>query len=78
MADPAGLAYRVSPTLCSRDIIKFLHKKGDSSVCDNHRTLTLQSVIGKVYTSILRARLQQWLESSYWSRSPSCSCRLLA
>ena len=62
-----------APAVFSSDIIKYMHKKGDSSECDNHRTITLQSVIGKVYASIIRARLQQWLEAQLLE--PQCGFR---
>ena len=51
-----------APPLFKRDVIIFLHKKGDSSQCTNHRTITLQSVVGKVYSSVIRARFVAWLE----------------
>ena len=46
----------------ARGIIVPLYKDGDSRNVDNYRGITLLSVVGKLYTSILNNRISKWLE----------------
>ena len=39
-----------------------IHKDGDKTVPDNYRGITLLSVVGKVYTAVLNARITEWSE----------------
>jgi hypothetical protein len=50
------------PEPWSQAIIIPLHKKGDTRVPDNFRGISLLSIIGKCYTSILNKRLYYWLD----------------
>ena len=45
-----------------------LHKGGDSCDIGNYREITLGSHIGKVFCSVLNARLSEAMESKYWAR----------
>ena len=40
-----------------------LHKKGNKSLPDNYRGITLLSVLGKIFTSVLNKRLDTWAEA---------------
>ena len=53
-----NLAYRteVAPLDWQRGLISPIRKKGDVTVCDNHRGITLLAHTGKVYTRILETR----------------------
>ena len=53
-----NLAYRtdVSPLDWQRGLISPIRKKGDVTVCDNYRVITLLAHTGKVYTRILDTR----------------------
>lgn len=46
-----------------RGIVVPLHKDGDKRQPLNYRPITLLSIVGKVYTSVLCARLTDWAES---------------
>jgi len=46
----------------ARGVIVPIHKEGDPKDPDNYRGITLLSVVGKVYTTVLNSRLSQWLE----------------
>ncbi|KAK6019872.1 endonuclease/exonuclease/phosphatase family protein, partial [Ostertagia ostertagi] len=48
----------VVPTTWKRSIIVPIHKKGDITECKNYRGISLLSVVGKVFTKIINARLQ--------------------
>ena len=52
----------VVPSDWARGIIVPLYKDGDKKNVDNYRGITLLSVVGKLYTSILNNRISQWLE----------------
>ena len=39
-----------------------LHKKGNIGNVENYRGITLLSVVGKLFTSILNTRLNEWAE----------------
>jgi len=47
----------------ARGIIVPIFKEGDKRNADNYRGITLLSVVGKVYMSILNNRVSRWLES---------------
>jgi hypothetical protein len=46
----------------ARGLIFPLYKNGDPRVPDNYRGISLLSVVGKVYTSVLNARVTKWCE----------------
>ena len=50
------------PELWSSGSIIPIHKKGDRKIPSNYRGITLLPVMGKLYTSILRDRLEYWAE----------------
>jgi hypothetical protein len=52
------------PLEWTRSIIVPLHKKGDKSLPDNYRGISLLSTVSKVYTSVLNNRLKQWSEEN--------------
>ena len=52
------------PDLWSKAIIVPIHKKGNLDTTDNYRGVSLLSLIGKCYTSILNRRLYDWLEDN--------------
>lgn len=52
------------PDMWTKAIIVPIHKKGDTGVADNFRGVSLLSLIGKCYTSILNKRLYGWLEDN--------------
>ena len=41
-----------------------IFKKGDINICENYRGITLLSCIGKLFTSILNVRLNEWAEAN--------------
>ena len=41
-----------------------IFKKGDPNECKNYRTITVGSILGKLYCSILERRLQIWSEKN--------------
>jgi len=45
-----------------RGIISPIHKDGDERIPDNYRGITLLSIVGKLYSSILSKRVSQWCE----------------
>lgn len=51
------------PLAWLRGIIVPIHKDGDKNAPQNYRPITLLSIVGKVYTSILLQRLQSWSEA---------------
>ena len=48
------------PTMWTKGIIIPLHKKGSLSDTNNYRGITLVSCFGKIFSSILNERLQNW------------------
>ena len=51
--------------MCSEGYIVPIHKKGSTNNVDNYRGITLLSMLGKLFTSILNNRLINWAESYY-------------
>src|ERR1700722_14541118 len=45
-----------------KDWARAIYKEGDRKNVDNYRGITLLSVVGKLYTSILNSRISSWLE----------------
>lgn len=52
------------PEVWTKGIIVPIHKKGDPDCADNYRGISLLSLLGKCYTSILNMRLYSWLEEN--------------
>jgi len=52
-----------APDDWKRSLLVPVLKKGDPTVLDNFRGISLQSVAGKVYSMILRSHLGDWAES---------------
>ena len=52
------------PLTWSEGVIVPLHKKGDTNVPDNYRGISLLSILSKVFTHILNARLMLWSEQN--------------
>ena len=50
------------PADWGKAIIVPIHKKKDKRDCNNYRGISLLSLPGKVYTSILRQRLKRYIE----------------
>ena len=50
------------PIEWARGIIVPIFKEGEKKNVDNYRGITLLSVVGKLYTSILNSRITSWLE----------------
>jgi hypothetical protein len=48
----------------ARGLIFPLFKDGDNRVPDNYRGITLLSVVGKIYTSVLNNRVTRWCEEN--------------
>src|SRR6185437_2581209 len=48
----------------ARGLIFPLYKDGDARNPDNYRGITLLSVVGKIYTTILNKRVVQWCEEN--------------
>jgi hypothetical protein len=48
----------------ARGLIFPLFKDGDNRVPDNYRGITLLSVVGKIYTSVLNKRVTTWCETN--------------
>jgi hypothetical protein len=46
----------------ARGLIFPLYKDGDNRVPENYRGITLLSAVGKIYTSVLNARVTKWCE----------------
>ena len=46
------------PDTWTRAVIVPIHKKGDTGATDNYREITLLSLLGKCYTTILNKRLR--------------------
>src|SRR3984957_10593156 len=46
----------------ARGVIVPIYKEGDRENVDNYRGITLLSVVGKLYTSILNERVSKWIE----------------
>ena len=41
-----------------------IHKKGDKNVCEIYRGISILSCLGKLFTSVLNRRLNQWAEKN--------------
>eukprot|EP00745_Piridium_sociabile_P032434 TRINITY_DN5471_c0_g1_i2.p1 TRINITY_DN5471_c0_g1~~TRINITY_DN5471_c0_g1_i2.p1 ORF type:complete len:1139 (-),score=92.24 TRINITY_DN5471_c0_g1_i2:303-3719(-) len=54
----------IYPKDWAKAIIIPIHKKGDTNQANNYRGVSLLSVISKCYSSILNARLYNWLEAN--------------
>ena len=54
----------VIPSEWSKGLIVKIPKKGDGSVCDNYRGITLLSVPSKVFSRVLIQRIQEGVENS--------------
>ena len=52
------------PDMWSTAVIVPIHKKGNRDITDNYRGVSLLSIVGKIYTSILNSRLYSWLEDN--------------
>ena len=52
----------IIPIDWARGIIVPLYKEGERKNVDNYRGITLLSVVGKLYTSILTERISRWVE----------------
>ena len=52
------------PSLWSVCEIVPIHKKGDVNICENYRGISILSCLGKLFTSILNRRLNQWAEKN--------------
>ena len=52
------------PKEWAKGLIVPIHKDGDKTVPDNYRGITLLSIVGKVYTAILNARIVEWAENN--------------
>jgi hypothetical protein len=52
------------PEVWTKGIIVPIYKKGDPDCADNYRGISLLSLLGKCYTSILNTRLYLWLEEN--------------
>ena len=53
------------PVDWARGLIFPIHKSGDKRLPTNYRGITLLSVVGKVYATILNDRLMEWCESRH-------------
>jgi hypothetical protein len=51
-----------APKDWAKGMIFPIHKEGDKRNPDNYRGISLLSIVGKVYTAILHARLSSWCE----------------
>ena len=51
-----------TPVDWERGIIVPIYKRGEKDNVDNYRGITLLSVVGKLYTSILNNRISKWIE----------------
>ena len=52
------------PQKWSEGYIIPIYKKGDKSVPNNYRGITIMSNLGKLFTSILTSRVEKWFESN--------------
>ena len=59
----ADYVSEIAPSDWKRRVISPLFKKGEKSMCDNYRGITLLSHSGKVYTRILEKRSRAFVES---------------
>ena len=58
------LTTEIYPLAWSIGIIKPIFKNGDENEPGNYRGITLLSVMGKIFTTIIRDRLMDWAEES--------------
>ena len=52
------------PDTWTRAVIMPIHKKRDTGATDNYRGISLLSLLGKCYTTILNKRLYEWSEDN--------------
>ena len=52
----------VFPTIWNTSVILPIYKRGDPSIPDNYRGISLNSTFSKVFASILCTRIQEWAE----------------
>lgn len=52
------------PSEWTRSIIVPINKKGDPSLLDNYRGISLLSIVSKVYTPVINSRLKKWSEEN--------------
>ncbi|XP_023238427.1 probable serine/threonine-protein kinase tsuA [Centruroides sculpturatus] len=52
------------PAIWKKAIIVPIHKKGDSRDCSNYRSISLLSIVGKVFMKIIQSRLQKHREET--------------
>ena len=52
------------PVDWARGVIVPIFKDGERKNVDNYRGITLLSVVGKLYTSIINSRISSWLEKN--------------
>ena len=55
----------IYPSTWSIGVIKPIHKSGEKQDPSNYRGITLLSVMGKIFTAIIRARLLDWAETTH-------------
>ena len=53
----------IYPEAWCKGIIVPIHKKGDTSIPSNYRGITLVNVIAKIFSLVLRNRLNKWCEN---------------
>ena len=58
----AAYKAEIVPLDWQKGVISPILKKGEKTVCDNHRGITLLSHAGKIYTRILEMRLRDCVE----------------
>ena len=58
-----------------RGIIAPIHKDGDERVPENYRGITLLSIVGKLYSSILAKRISLWCEKNGKLSDEQCGFR---
>ena len=59
-----GSCFRTNSPVWNKGIIIPLHKKGSLSDTNNYRGITLVSCFGKIFSSILNERLQNWAKQN--------------
>ena len=58
-------AYRtkIIPEEWQKDVINPIFKKGEKTVCGNHRGITVLSHSGKVHSSVIERKVRQYVEN---------------
>ena len=59
----AAYVSEIAPSDWQQGVFSPLFKKGEESLCDNYRGITLLSHSGKVYTRIVEKRIRACVES---------------